>query len=302
MKGFDSNYLGRRAFLKNGSLLLGAVGLEVFLPNELLADEKRAADELRVGLVTDLHYADKPSYGNRHYRESLDKLAEAAKEFQRSQTNFVVELGDLIDSGSSAQTELQYLQRINKDYAAVAKDRHYVLGNHCVYSLTKDEFLQGVERERTYYSFDRQGMHFVVLDGCFRSDGVPYGRKNSDWTDAKIPAEQIDWLQSDLSHACEKVIVLVHQRLDVANHYGIKNAAVVRQILEDSGKVLAVVQGHNHKNDYNDINGIHYVTLMAMVEGGGAEHNCYSVMNVLPNGTIRVTGFRKQTSYLWEHA
>ena len=35
--------------------------------------------------------------------------------------------------------------------------------------------------------FDRGGFHFVVLDACFRSDGVPYGRKNFKWTDTKIP-------------------------------------------------------------------------------------------------------------------
>jgi predicted phosphodiesterase len=302
MKSFDSNYLERRAFLKSGSLILGAIGFESFLPGDLWADDKRGAGELRIGLVTDLHYADKPSGGNRHYRESIDKLAEAAKEFQRSKTDFLVELGDLIDSGGSAQAEQRYLQRINKDYSGLAKDRHYVLGNHCVYSLTKDEFLYCVERDRSYYSFDRQDFHFVVLDGCFRDDGKSYGRKNFDWTDANIPTEQIEWLRSDLSHTGKKVIVFVHQRLDVANNYGIKNAPEIRRVLEDSGKVLAVVQGHNHKNDYSDIKGIHYVTLMAMVEGSGAEHNCYSVMSILPNGTIRITGFRKQTSYAWERA
>jgi predicted phosphodiesterase len=302
MKSSNSNYLGRRAFLKSGSLILGAIGLESFRPGDLWADDKRDACALRVGLVTDLHYADKPSSGNRHYRESIDKLAEAAKEFQRSKTDFVVELGDLIDSGDSAQAEQRYLQRINKDYAGLAKDRHYVLGNHCVYSLTKDEFLHCVERERSYYSFDRQDFHFVVLDGCFRGDGKPYGRKNFDWTDANIPAEQIEWFRSDLSRTDKKVIVFVHQRLDVADNYGIKNAREIRRALEDSGKVLAVVQGHNHKNDYSDIKGIHYVTLMAMVEGHGAENNCYSVMSISPSGTIGITGFHKQTSYVWERA
>ena len=33
-----------------------------------------------------------------------------------------------------------------------------------------------------------------------------------------------------------------------------------------SGKVLAVLQGHNHHNDYRDIAGIHYCTLAAMVD------------------------------------
>jgi hypothetical protein len=55
-------------------------------------------------------------------------------------------------------------------------------------TLHKDEFLGTVEQEKSYYSFDRGGFHFVVLDSCFRSDGQPHGRKNFQGTDANIPA------------------------------------------------------------------------------------------------------------------
>ena len=36
---------------------------------------------------------------------------------------------------------------------------------------------------------------------------------------------------------------------------------------------------HTHKNDHRDIGGIHYCTLVAMVEGSGAANNGYSVMS-----------------------
>ena len=65
--------VGRRAFLKSGSLVLLAGTLN---PSKLFAAEPQTA--LRVGLVTDLHYADKPPRGGtRHYRETLQKLKEA---------------------------------------------------------------------------------------------------------------------------------------------------------------------------------------------------------------------------------
>ncbi|MCA9202669.1 MAG: hypothetical protein KDA59_06480 [Planctomycetales bacterium] len=67
-----------------------------------------------------------------------------------------------------------------------------------------------------------------------------------------------------------------------------------------SGRVLAVLQGHSHQNSLNEIGGIHYCTLVAMVEGSGAENNGYSVMNIEANSTIHITGFRKQTSYDWD--
>ncbi|MEM8735983.1 MAG: hypothetical protein AAGG44_17270 [Planctomycetota bacterium] len=103
-----------------------------------------------------------------------------------------------------------------------------------------------------------------------------------------------------MNDTTKRTIVFAHQRLDVGNNYGVKNAAEVRQVLEDSGKVLAVLQGHSHKNDHRDIRGIHYCTLVAMVEGSGAESNGYSVMSISKDGTINIDGFRKQNSYIWK--
>jgi predicted phosphodiesterase len=254
---------------------------------------------VRVGLITDLHYADKPPAGTRHYRETLGKLAEAAKQFEKDKPAFVVELGDLVDAAASVETELTYLKRVDKEFAAIAKTRHYVLGNHCVDTLTKEEFLGTVGQAKAHYSFDAGGIHFVVLDACFRTDGKPYGRKNSKWNDANIPQDELDWLKADLKGTDKKVVVFAHQRLDVGNDYGVKNAAAVRKILEESGKVSAVFQGHSHKNDYADVGGIHYCTLVAMIEGSGAENSGYSVLDVRPDGSITLTGFRKQKSHEW---
>ncbi len=299
MPDLSHTLVGRRAFLKNGSLVLAAAALDMTGTQPLAADEKAGAG-VRFGLVTDLHYADKPPAGTRHYRETLTKLAEAAGQFSRNKPAFVVELGDLIDAADSVETELAYLKRINKEFSAISKDRHYVLGNHCVDTLTQGEFLGGVGQAKSYYSFDRGGAHFVVLDACFRSDGKPYGRKNSKWTDANIPAEELDWLKDDLKRTDRKVVVFAHQRLDVANNYGVKNAAAVRTVLEGSGRVACVFQGHSHKNDYKEVGGIHYCTLVAMVEGSGADNNGYSTVDVRADGTITVAGFRRQKAYRWE--
>ena len=285
---------GRRAFLRNGVLILAASAVN---RSVLLAEDR--SSQLRIGMVTDLHYADKPPAGTRHYRETLGKLAEAAERLAKDKPDFIVELGDLVDAADSVKQELGYLKRINKDFSTICKHRHYVLGNHCVHTLTKQEFLDGVQQKKSYYSFDAGHFHFVVLDACFRSDGEPYGRKNFVWTDPNIPTAELEWLKSDLQSTSKKTIVFGHQRLDVSNNHGVKNGADVRKVLEASGKVLAVFQGHSHKNDHRDIGGIHYCTLVAMVEGSGAENNGFSVMNIEDDGTIRVAGFRRQSDYTW---
>lgn len=285
--------IGRRAFLRDGSLLMAATTLA--RPTFAAAE----GDGLLIGLATDLHYADKVPAGTRYYRETRGKLEEAVAKFKELRPTFVVELGDLIDAADSVDTEKRWLAEIDAGFSAASADRHYVLGNHCVDELTKEEFLGAVGRERSYYSFDRGGVRFVVLDACFRGDGKPYGRKNSVWTDANIPAEELEWLEGDLKGAAGKVVVFAHQRLDGKGSHFVKNAEQVRRALEASGKVLAVFQGHSHQNDYREIGGIHYATLAAMIEGSGPENNGYSTASIRGDGSIVLTGFRRQASYLW---
>src|SRR5688572_18358181 len=121
---------GRRAFLRQGSLILSAAALEATALDRLVAQDEGSQKGVRVGLVTDLHYADKPPAGTRHHRETLDKLAEAATQFAEDRPAFVVELGDLIDAADSVETERAYLEAVNKHFSAISKERHYVLGNH----------------------------------------------------------------------------------------------------------------------------------------------------------------------------
>ncbi len=287
--------LGRRAFLKHGTLVLSAASL----PTVAIGSDDQI-DRLRIGMVTDMHYADKAPGGSRHYRETLKKLEEAARKFAEVKPAFVVELGDFIDAADSVEVEQSYLKTINREFAAINKHRHYVLGNHCVDTLKKEEFLAGVEREKSYYSFDQGDFHFIILDACFRGDGQPYGRKNFQWTDANVPPVELEWLKADLQAAAKPTIVFAHQRLDVSNNHGVKNSVEVRKVLENSGRVLAVFQGHSHQNDLSEIEGIHYCTLVAMVEGSGVENNGYSLLEIDAQGTIRLQGFRKQKSHHWE--
>lgn len=284
----------RRAFLINGSLFLTVAAGR---PGEIFAANEQPA--LKIGLVTDLHYADKAPAGTRHYRETLRKLDEAGKQFEKTKPEFVVELGDLIDAADSVETELSYLKTINRRFSSICKNRHYVLGNHCVDTLKKDEFLGEVGQKKSFYSFDQAGYHFVILDSCFRSDGKPYERKNFRWTDANVPDPELEWLESDLTDNQKPAIVFAHQRLDVATHHGVKNANAVRKIFETAGNVRAVFQGHSHQNDLKEINGVSYCTLVAMVEGSGESENGYSLMSIHQGGLIELSGFRKQKSHKW---
>jgi alkaline phosphatase len=83
----------------------------------------------------------------------------------------------------------------------------------------------------------------------------------------------------------------VHQELVGQPDYCVKNAGVVRGILEASGKVLAVFSGHNHHGNYTLLNKIHYITIKAMVTGSGPQNNSYVIVELDSNHNLTITGF-----------
>ena len=277
----------RRAFLQHSTLCLAGF-------SSLRAADLDAKPLLRVGLMTDLHYADKAPTKTRYYREALAKLDEAVEHMNREKPALVVELGDFIDQADSVEKEIEWLRTMESHFARLSMPRHYVLGNHCVGTLTKQEFAANTKAAGVFESFEAAGVTFVSLDACFREDGTPYSRKNFDWKDANVTKAELAWLEAELGKASGPVIVFAHQRLDLDKAHAVRNAAEVRSLLEKSGKVLAVFQGHSHKNDYQQIAGIHYTTLVAMVEGTGLESSGYTMLDVMPDSSLRLNGFRRQ--------
>jgi len=289
--------LSRRAFLRRGTLVMAAATFGRWARDGWTEDVPATTPALRFGLITDVHYADKAPTTKRFYRESIAKMREAVAKFHEAKPAFVIEVGDLIDEAPTAEGEIGHFKTIDAEYALLPCDRHYVLGNHDVWTLTKTQFLDAAGRKAAHYSFDNSGHHFVVLDSCYRTDGVAYGGKNFKWDDTDVPAAQRDWLAADLKATGKPTIVFIHHRTDIADPHAIKSGAEVRKILEESGQVLAVFQGHQHINAHNEINGIHYVTMMATVDGSGETNSAYALLEVFADGTISVDGFRRQADY-----
>ena len=300
--GSQNWVITRRVFLK--SSVASLAGLSV-LPLSCALNNASSTKLCRVrfGIVTDCHYADADTLGTRFYRESLDKLNECVKLMNAERIDFLIELGDIKDENKLPveQRTLSYLQAIEKVFQGFDGPTYHVLGNHDVDSISKIQFLTHVENTNiesghSYYSFHLNSLRCVVLDANYRADGTDYDHGNFDWTDANIPSEELDWLRQDLAAAPGPVIVFIHQLLDGTGSVYVNNAADVRQILQASGKVFAVFQGHHHSGSYSNIAGIHYYTLKALVEGSGPENNSYAIAEVYPDGSIAITGYRKAMS------
>ncbi len=287
--------VNRRDFIKISSLLVGGVGL--------LGLNACKLKTLRFGWVTDIHYAEANIKWGRYFKESKDKLAEAIRFFNQSNLDFIIETGDFKDQTQDPEKAdtLTFLQEIESVYSGYNGNRYHVLGNHDMDSLSKMEFLNhihnsGIESELSYYSFDQSGFCIVVLDACYKADGSDYNNNNFSYKDTNIPDFEIEWLRKCLESSTLPVLVFVHQRLDGEGDLFVNNAEEVRQLLEKSGKVLAVFQGHDHEGGMQQINHILYCTQKAMVDGQGLVNNSYSVVTV-DGSSIKIEGYRKAESY-----
>lgn len=298
----------RRVFLKAfAASLAGLVVAPLSCTMQIPPGRRR--DTARFGIVTDSHYANADTIGSRYYKHSLDKLTECVELMNAQKVDFLLELGDFKDQNNPPveQRTITYLRAVEKVFQKFNGPTYHVLGNHDMDSISKEQFLNNVKNTsidtaKSYYSFDYNGVHFVILDANYRTDGTDYNHGNFDWTDANIPPVELNWLRQDLAAARRPAIVFIHQLLDGTGPVYVNNAVEIRQILEQSGKILAVFQGHHHEGSYSYIEGIHYYTLKAMVEGPGEENNSYAIVEIRPDKSITVTGYRKAISKQLVHA
>ena len=287
--------MNRRLFLKQSS------GAFFFLACSN-APFSKTDTKVRFGLVTDLHFAERCNNGSRYYDQSKNKLIDAINVFNKSNLDFIIELGDFKDQGIVPQKlhTIAFLKDIENTLNQFNGPVYHVLGNHDMDSISKDEFLKhtdnfGEAKSRNYYSFVHGGIKFIVLDANYNEDGSDYDTGNFDWTYSKIPDDQKKWLQYELNKEQIPIIVFVHQLLDyfssAPKNVYIKNAKEIVGMLEKNKNVLGVFQGHHHHGNYSFLNGIHYYTMKAMIEGSLPDNNSYAIIEIDMNLNIIIDGF-----------
>ncbi|GAB3652846.1 metallophosphoesterase [Echinicola sediminis] len=291
--------IDRRKFLKLSALFGGGICLSSFISD--LGKEK-----IRVGLVTDSHYAEADSRGTRYYRESLDKMKEFIHEMNREKVDFILHLGDFKDQDEQQKEEdtLRFLRDLEEVYAGFKGPRYHCLGNHDVDSIRKGQFLQniintGIPKDKSYYSFDQKGVHFVVLDANYHQDGRDhYYKEGANWQDANIPEAEMEWLRKDLASTSLPTLVFCHHPLFEYWHgesrMHVRNYQEIQEIMQSSGKVMAAFHGHVHEERFEQIGGIHYATQLAMVDGSGPENSSFSILEISPSG-MQVLGYKRAT-------
>ena len=271
-----------------------------------------ASEPLRIGIVADVHAHDTESPVEHkvmtNYPERLAAFVDAMNAWP---ADAVIELGDLVNGAfvlGADYGDPTRIPQILDDTVAILSGldcpTHYVLGNHDMYDLSKNEFLAAVGQEKKYYSFDLGGFHFVVLDAEYNDPaGDDYDHVFMR-VKCRIPQHELDWLREDLAETDLPTIVCVHQPFDsefdpTAGGPAVVNNAEVRQLLSESGVVIAVFQGHDHENRHAEIDGIHYVTFTAMVDHTDPTPPTWAQATLdLASRTITIEGFGLQND--WE--
>jgi len=268
---------------------------------------------LKIGLVADPQYADKPNNGERYYRESLWKLKDAIEFFNSSSVDIVQTLGDVIDTEwTSFDSILPIYQNISSGI-----ENFQLLGNHefAVAPLHYENLLERLSMSSYYYSYTREGWRFIVLDATdysYYSNPLhnhdinqvnsyyeyTLGSPNHQLWNSAIGVEQQNWLVQELDNAStlnQKVILFSHIPLKSSNPtHNLWNDYQIIDILENYSNVIAYFNGHNHKGDYIFENGIHYITITAMVN---TTINSYALLEIYEDRLI-LKGYGNQQSII----
>lgn len=263
------------------------------------------------GIVADVQYADKDSTSRRFYRDAAGLLADSVEQFNQRELAFVIQLGDLIDGGSTAEADLEQILSIFKKTGA---RRYHVLGNHDFEGIDRKTVMSKLKIERAWYDFEVNHIRFVVLDGMDLSVSGGWPVDSSNYQQGKaileelktagaanayewnggVGAEQMDWLKGVLQDARDRrqrVIVFGHLPLTPQGEaHTLWNARQVATILEESDCVIAFFNGHRHNGGFERTRGVCYVTIEAMVEA--PRQNAFAIVHV-EKKQIRIEGFGK---------
>ncbi len=164
-------------------------------------------------------------------------------------------------------------------YNDFEKPSYHVLGNHECDMCSKQELLDFIEAKNgSYYSFDSNGFHFVVLDTNYvrMANGEFFAYENGnyfecgfrdDWEREWVSSEQLVWLEEDLKKTDKPTVVFSHAGFGLTRSpiLSAKNSVEIRKILKSAPNgVLACFNGHQHIDSADKEDGIWYVNINSM--------------------------------------
>jgi 3',5'-cyclic-AMP phosphodiesterase len=243
---------------------------------------------LTIGIITDIH----AGLDNDYIKGSLalKLLDEALDALMKHKPALIVELGDRTND-DSLEIRRNNVAELAKRFSSLSIPRHHLLGNHDF--LPREEQEQMLDTQLSNHSVIVEGWQLVFL---YSFNGTVKGG---------LTGEDLDWLEQTLSSSALPTIVFTHQPLDgiltkgnllfdAIPHYLTPDGhEKSRAILEASGKVKLVMNGHTHWNRLERVNGIAYLHLTAVTPlvQNKEKTTAYSVLTLNESAiTVKVYG------------
>lgn len=273
----NKNGVSRRDFVKK--VALGGAGLGVMAPGITNGKSgwENHGDEFTFVHLTDMHVRRKRK-GNIGYARCIEHVNAL-----ETQPDLVLMGGDGPFDGLYTEKD-EYLDQL--DLYTEISDRlncpyYHCMGNHDVLGLSsrrkvelddpdigKRLILDKMGLDNSYYSFDMNGWHFVMLDSIYEVE-TEHGPSYV----PRLGEEQLQWLRQDLgaNHGKPTVAVIhiaafcnigqIEGNTEMPSMHGrvIQDGRKLREILERHG-VKAVLQGHMHMIEDYFYNDVWYIT------------------------------------------
>lgn len=187
-------------------------------------------EEFSFVIVSDTHLGRQKSLApEKNWRSAIEEINKAAGDF-------VLHLGDVVDSGDPAQYPI---------YAALRKDLskpiHEIPGNHDPHELFEKHIHAPIDR-----AFDHAGVRFVLL-----------GNAHVDSHSGFITLTQIEWLEQQFTEAAAKdlrIVLACHVPIHTNSHpdrgWYVKpedgQTAFYKLVDRHQERILACLHGHFH--------------------------------------------------------
>ena len=217
----------------------------------------------RFGLFSDLHVNNPGTTARGFCSRSREYLAEGLARFRGAGARFAVFLGDAAQPSDSTAAQADLLSELSSGWSGYGFPVYVVPGNHEFQQLTPTAARTALGIPALANCFTVDSTRLILLDDCFRPDGVHFSENNFDWTQAILPGDQLDRLSSLLRDPI-RTFVFVHNCLYLDGSdphdgaYLIGNHRAVCDLLADAGCVEAVFQGHRHVRREGAYRGVRY--------------------------------------------
>ena len=224
---------------------------------------------MKVGFIADPHYSSAElTCGNRYNSMSLNKIRQAYTDFLQCGCEQVILLGDLTDTEPTHEAAIDNVREIRRVIVESGIPTVAVMGNHDAVIFTPEEFYGILGENMRPRDTGIGNGHVLFLDACYYyTSGRHYGPDiPGSWMDTYYPFTED--LEKALAALEGDVYICMHQNIDptISEDHRLHNDVTVRSILENSGKVRRVYQGHYHPGSECCINQIHYKTFPALCE------------------------------------